>query len=79
LEPLVVLPADDRGVYAIVAGHRRHAAGLKAGVTDAPAVIRPMTPVEVVEAMLSENVNRSDLTVAGASGIASDATFVLFR
>ena len=64
LEPLVVLPADGRGVYAIVAGHRRHAAGLKAGVTDAPAVIRPMTPVEVVEAMLSENVNRSDLTVA---------------
>ena len=26
LEPLVVLPADDHGVYFIVAGHRRHAA-----------------------------------------------------
>jgi ParB/RepB/Spo0J family partition protein len=64
LEPLVVLPADDAGKYAIVAGHRRHAAGVKAGVTDVPAVVRHMTPVEVIEAMLSENVNRSDLTVA---------------
>src|SRR5680860_506590 len=63
-EPLVVLPADDDGVYRIIAGHRRHAAGIKAGVTDVPAVVRHMTPVEVIEAMLSENVNRSDLTVA---------------
>ena len=31
LEPLVVLPADDDGVYRIIAGHRRHAAGIKAG------------------------------------------------
>jgi ParB/RepB/Spo0J family partition protein len=61
LEPLVVLPADD-GVYWIVAGHRRHAAGIEAGVTDVPAVVRPMNPSEVIEAMLSENVNRSDLT-----------------
>lgn len=64
LEPLVVLPADDHGVHLIVAGHRRHAAGLKAGIGTAPAVIRAMTTVETVEAMLSENVNRSDLTVA---------------
>lgn len=64
LEPLVVLPADTDGIYRIIAGHRRHAAGLKAGVADVPAVVRPMSPAEVVEAMLSENVNRSDLTVA---------------
>jgi ParB/RepB/Spo0J family partition protein len=64
LEPLVVLPADDSGAYLIVAGHRRHAAGQKAGITEVPAVVRAMNPVEVIEAMLSENVNRSDLTVA---------------
>jgi ParB/RepB/Spo0J family partition protein len=64
LEPLVVLPADDHGVHLIVAGHRRHAAALKAGVDTVPAVIRPLTAVETIEAMLSENVNRSDLTVA---------------
>lgn len=63
IEPLVVLPADDDGVYLIVAGRRRHAAGLKAGVTDVPAVVRPMTTVEVIEAGLSENGNRADLTI----------------
>ncbi|HEX6418907.1 MAG TPA: hypothetical protein VFZ77_10440, partial [Acidimicrobiales bacterium] len=40
------------------------AAGIEAGVTDVPAVVRPMNPSEVIEAMLSENVNRSDLTVS---------------
>jgi ParB/RepB/Spo0J family partition protein len=60
----VVLPADDDGRDRIVAGHRRYAAGLEAGVTDVPAVVRHLSPIEAVEAMLSENVSRSDLTVA---------------
>ncbi len=64
IEPLVVLPADDDGVYLIVAGRRRHAAGLAAGVTDVAAVVRPMTRAEVIEAGLSENANRSDLTLS---------------
>lgn len=65
LEPLVVLPADDNGQHPIVAGHRRHAAAQRsATVTTVPVVVRAMTPVEVIEAMLSENTNRSDLTVA---------------
>jgi ParB/RepB/Spo0J family partition protein len=64
LQPLVVLPADEQGMYRIIAGHRRHAAGLKAELTDVPAVIRPMTATEVIEAMLSENVNRDGLTIA---------------
>jgi len=64
IEPLVVLPADDQGVYLIVAGRRRHAAGLQAGVTEVPAVVRSMTRVGVIEAGLSENSNRSDLTLS---------------
>lgn len=63
IEPLVVLPANDDGVYLIVAGRRRHAAGLKAGITDVPAVVRPMSTIEVIEAGLSENGNRTDLTI----------------
>lgn len=63
IEPLVVLPANDEGAYLIVAGRRRHAAGLKAGITDVPAVVRPMTTIEVIEAGLSENGNRTDLTI----------------
>lgn len=65
LEPLVVLPANDNGEHLLVAGHRRHAAAQRAGtVTPVPVVVRAMTPVEVIEAMLSENTNRSDLTIA---------------
>lgn len=64
IEPLVVLPADNDGVYLIVAGRRRHAAGLAAGVTDVPAVVRSMTRAEVIEAGLSENANRSDLNLS---------------
>lgn len=64
LEPLVVLPANDEGVYLIVAGRRRHAAGIKAEVTDVPAVVRPMTSAEVIEAGLSENGHRADLTLS---------------
>ena len=64
LESLLVLPADDEGHYLIVAGHRRYAAAIKAGnVEDVPAVVRSMTEAEVVEAMLTENVHRADLTV----------------
>ena len=60
-----MLPANDNGEHLLVAGHRRHAAAQRAGtVTTVPVVVRAMTPVEVIEAMLSENVNRSDLTVA---------------
>jgi ParB/RepB/Spo0J family partition protein len=64
IEPLVVLPANDDGIYLIVAGRRRHAAAIKAGLADVPAVVRPMTQVEVIEAGLSENGNRSDLTLS---------------
>jgi ParB-like chromosome segregation protein Spo0J len=43
---------------------REITASQRAGtVTTVPVVVRTMTPVEVIEAMLSENVNRSDLTV----------------
>jgi ParB/RepB/Spo0J family partition protein len=65
LEPLLVLPANDAGEHLLIAGHRRHAAALKAGgIATVPAVVRSMTPVEVIEAMLSENCNRSDLTIS---------------
>jgi ParB/RepB/Spo0J family partition protein len=64
LQPLVVLPSGDEGKHLIVTGHRRHAAAIKAKTTHVPAVIRELNPAEVVEAMLIENVNRSDLTVS---------------
>jgi ParB/RepB/Spo0J family partition protein len=62
LEPLLVLPADTEGVHLIVAGHRRFAGAQKAKLTEAPCVVRDLTPVEVLEAMLVENLQRADIT-----------------
>jgi len=64
LMPILVLPADAEGVHHIVAGHRRHAAAVAADVAQLPVIIRDMTEVEVVEAMLVENEHRGELTVA---------------
>ena len=68
VEPLLVSPIDgDR--YVIVAGHRRHAAAQKAGMTEVPCTIRTLTDAERVEIMLIENLQRSDLTaIEEASG-----------
>ena len=68
VEPLLVSPiADDR--YVIVAGHRRHAAAVKAGLAEVPCTVRQLTDAERVEIMLVENLQRSDLTpIEEASG-----------
>ncbi|GMU79993.1 MAG: hypothetical protein AMXMBFR46_27810 [Acidimicrobiia bacterium] len=63
-DALTVLPANADGIYTVVDGHRRLAAGTKAGAHMAPAVVRDLTPLEVIESMLTENVHREDLTVA---------------
>ena len=38
IEPLVVAPKDD-GTYLIVAGHRRHAAAVKAQLPTVPCIV----------------------------------------
>lgn len=64
LMPLLALPANDDGLHLIVAGHRRHAAAVAAELPILPVVVRPMTEVEVVEAMIVENEHRGDLTIS---------------
>lgn len=68
VEPLLVSPiAQDR--YVIVAGHRRHAAAVKAGLAEVPCTVRQLSDAERVEIMLVENLQRSDLTpIEEASG-----------
>ncbi|MCD8087115.1 MAG: ParB/RepB/Spo0J family partition protein [Oscillospiraceae bacterium] len=51
------------GNYTVIIGHRRLAAARKAGLTEVPCVVAEMTEREQVAAMLSENMQRSDLTV----------------
>lgn len=60
LEPLLVTPAVDG--FAVVAGHRRLAAARKAGLEVVPCVVREMSEVERVIAMVVENEQRSDLS-----------------
>lgn len=49
--------------YELVAGGRRYRAGLLAGVTDAPAIIREMTDADVLELSAIENLQREDLNL----------------
>jgi ParB/RepB/Spo0J family partition protein len=68
LQPLTVAPHPDVKVgndYVLIAGHRRFAAAQKAGVTEVPCIVRDDldTPAKQLQAMLVENLQRTDLTV----------------
>jgi ParB/RepB/Spo0J family partition protein len=62
LQPLLVSPQDD-GTYLIVAGHRRLAACLLATVAEVECTVRALDDVARIEAMLTENAQRSALSV----------------
>ena len=49
--------------YTVIIGHRRLAAAKKAGLGELPCIVREMTEVEQVKTMLTENMQRTDLTV----------------
>lgn len=63
LQPLTVAPIGDD--YLVIAGHRRLAAAKEAGLDVVPCIIRTdlSTQKAQIEAMLVENLQRSDLTV----------------
>jgi ParB family chromosome partitioning protein len=56
LQPLLITP--DR---LIVAGHRRAAAAAAAGLIEVPVIVRALTEVEQLAAMLAENLQRQAL------------------
>lgn len=78
LEPLTVVPLQPIG-YLIVAGHRRAAAAVSAGLQTVPCMVRTdwdtdvdgdAAAVEHLEAMLTENLQREGLTaVEEARGV----------
>ena len=51
------------GLYTVIIGHRRLAAAKQAGLTEMPCVIVEMTEKEQLSTMLTENMQRVDLTV----------------
>jgi len=61
LQPLLVNDAGD-GSWLIVAGHRRHAAAVVAGLSEVPCMVRSLDEVARLEAMIVENIQRAGLT-----------------
>jgi ParB/RepB/Spo0J family partition protein len=57
LQPLLITPDG-----TVVAGHRRLAAARRAGLADVPVIVRTLSPVEVLEIQLTENLQRSELS-----------------
>ena len=51
------------GDYTVIIGHRRLAASKLAGLTEVPCVVVEMSEKEQIATMLSENMQRVDLTV----------------
>lgn len=61
MQNLTVVPFE--GKYRVVIGHRRMAAAKMAGLTEVPCAIAVMDYKTQIATMLTENMNRSDLTV----------------
>jgi ParB family chromosome partitioning protein len=67
IQPLTVRPTED-GRYLLVAGERRYAAALAAGLTEVPAIVREMDDRQALEIALVENCQRRDLNPTDEAG-----------
>jgi len=61
--PMEGEPAAAEPEYYAVIGNRRHAAARLAGLTEVPCVVAKMSEKQQVGTMLTENVQRSDLSI----------------
>ncbi|MDE6060815.1 MAG: ParB/RepB/Spo0J family partition protein [Clostridia bacterium] len=69
LQPILLIKTDD-GRYQIIAGERRFRASLKAGLKSIPAIIKELTPQQIQEISLIENLHRENLNaIEAAEGI----------
>lgn len=70
LQNLTVVPSPDaEGKYRLVIGHRRFAASALAGIDELPCAIDDkMSHAEQIAVMMSENMQRNDLTITERVG-----------
>jgi len=61
IQPVIVRPWGGR--YQLVAGERRLRAAQRLGLPELPAIIRPYTDEQALEAALVENLQREDISV----------------
>lgn len=59
IQPIVVTQVGNR--YQIVAGERRWRASQRAGLTEVPVFVKEMTPQQMLELAIVENIQRADL------------------
>lgn len=59
--PILVRPQNDK--YEIISGHRRVAACKAAGLTEVPAIIRPMDDYEATVLMVHTNLYRPEISI----------------
>jgi ParB family chromosome partitioning protein len=63
IQPLIVTRTEGPGApYTLVAGERRWRAAQLAGLVRVPAIIKEVTPQEMLEIALVENIQRNDLS-----------------
>lgn len=62
LQNLTVVPYED-GTLRVIIGHRRLAAAKMAGIEELPCVVVEMTEKEQISTMLTENMQRVDLSI----------------
>ena len=61
MTPATVRPEKDGKGYEIIAGHRRHHGGTRAGLEEMPFIVREMTDHEAVQAMKDSNKQRDGM------------------
>lgn len=61
VQPVVVRPAGQAGLYELIAGERRWRAAQRAGLTEIPVIIRDVNDRTALELAIIENVQRADL------------------
>lgn len=70
ISPLVLMQQGDR--YMIIAGERRWRAAKLAGLEKVPAIIKTLTPQQIQEIALIENLQREDLNPIEAAAAIKD-------
>ncbi len=61
VQPLILRPGGEPGLFQIVAGERRWRSAQMAGLHEVPAIIRDLDDADVLEIAIIENIQRADL------------------
>ncbi len=61
IQPLIVTRDEESGKYQLIAGERRWRAAMMAGLSTVPAIVKEVSPRQMLEIALVENIQRADL------------------